>query len=199
MAFADNLHSRVVLWLKVVLPLAALALLSTLFLFARSVPTDLEIPYAEIEDIAREPRVTGPRFAGIATDGSVVLMTAETIRPLPDKPDAFTIEQIRIGIDTPDGTHVDLRAGSGELDGRTRIARLTELVRLTTSSGYLMETGGMEADLQTGELRSLGPLEVRAPYGSLTAGNLTVRPGNGGGGQQMVFNGGVRLLYEGDN
>lgn len=196
MEVLDNLHSRVVLWLKVTLPLIALALLSTLFLFARGSRTELDIPFAEIEEIAREARITEPRFAGIAIDGSIVSMTAEAIQPVPGDPDSFTITDVRIAIETPDGAHIDLRAGEGKLDGRARTALLGGLVRLTASSGYMMETGGVEADLQTGVVRSIGPLEVRAPYGAITAGGLTVAPGPEGRGQQLVFQDGVRLIYD---
>jgi lipopolysaccharide export system protein LptC len=196
MAVSDNLYSRLVTWLKIMLPLAALALLSTLFLFARGSQTDVDIPYATIEEIAREPRISGPRFAGIAADGSVVAMSADSIRPLEDRPDSFAVADIRLEIDTPEGTRIDMRAGNGELDGRARVARLTALVSLAASGGYQMETTGMEADLDTGALRSLGPLEVRTPFGSLTAGNLTVAAPQAGGARVMVFNDGVRLLYE---
>ncbi|MCC5972539.1 MAG: hypothetical protein JJT81_00645 [Rubellimicrobium sp.] len=199
MEVLDNLHSRVVLWLKVTLPLIALVLLSTLFLFARGSRTDLDIPFAEIEEIAREARITEPRFAGIAIDGSVMSMTAEAIRPVPGDPDAFTITDVRIVIETPDGAHIDLRAGQGALDGRARMAQLSGLVRIAASSGYVMETGGVEADLQAGVVRSIGPLEVRAPYGSITAGSLTVAPAPEGRGQQLVFQDGVRLIYDPQN
>ena len=57
MARAD-FHSRLVGWLKVVLPLAALAILSTLFLLADLIDPTAAIPYAEVdvEDLARDPR-----------------------------------------------------------------------------------------------------------------------------------------------
>lgn len=196
MAVPDNLYSRLVIWLKITLPLAALALLSTLFLFARGSKTDIDIPYATIEEIAREPRITGPRFAGIAADGSVIAMTADAIRPLEDRPDSFAVTDIRVEIDTTDGARIDMRAGSGELDGRARVARLTALVSIAASGGYQMETSGIEANFDTGAIHSLGPLEVRTPFGELTAGRLTVAAPVDGGARVMVFNEGVRLLYQ---
>ena len=39
MAIPDNLHSRMVFWLKILLPILALAILSTLFLFSRRIDT----------------------------------------------------------------------------------------------------------------------------------------------------------------
>ncbi|MBL9052753.1 MAG: hypothetical protein JNN02_03385, partial [Tabrizicola sp.] len=42
-------HTRVVTWLKVLLPLAALAILSTLFLLADQINPDDALPFAEVD------------------------------------------------------------------------------------------------------------------------------------------------------
>ncbi|SMY07096.1 LPS export ABC transporter periplasmic protein LptC [Flavimaricola marinus] len=192
---SDNLYSQFVAWSKMLLPLAALALLSTLFLWARaSEPT--AIPIAELEELAREPRISEPYFAGIADDGSVIALAAEEIRPDADRPDAFAVTTIRAEIDATDGSRIEITAGRGEIDPRAKTATMSELARLTSSSGYVMETEGLVADLSTGTITSLGPLEVQAPYGDFTAGGLTIALSESGEGQQMVFNGGVRLLYQ---
>jgi lipopolysaccharide export system protein LptC len=192
----DNLYSQFVVWSKVMLPLAALALLSTLFLFARSTGPNSSTPIAEIEAIAREPRITEPYFSGIANDGSVISIAADEIRPDPDQPDAFAVGKIEAEIEATDGSHVTISAGEGQIDPRARLARMTGLARMTSSSGYVMETAGVVADLDSGTVTSIGPLEVQAPYGDLTAGGLILSVTDTGTGQQMVFNGGVRLLYQ---
>ena len=53
----DNLHSRLVYWLKITLPLVALMILSSVFLLSRSIRPEDAIPFAEV-DIA--DRVTPP-------------------------------------------------------------------------------------------------------------------------------------------
>ncbi len=73
---------------------------------------------------------------------------------------------------------------------------MTGLARLTSSSGYEMETGGLIADFGTGVVTSIGPLEIQAPFGDMTAGGMRLAMSGDGTGQQMVFNGGVRLLYQ---
>ena len=196
MAESDNLYSRFVNWSKIILPLAALALLSTLFLFARNPGTDTSVPYAEIEEIAREPRISEPAFAGIADDGSVISVTATTIRPEPDAPNSFSITDLGLTIVATDGSRIELTASEGRLDGTAQVALLTGLVRLTSSSGYAMESGAISANLAHGSLESLGPLAARAPFGELTAGSLLISAGPDGAGSQMVFHNGVRLLYQ---
>lgn len=192
----SDLYSQFVSWSKILLPLAGLGLLSTMFLFARQGGPDPAIPFAEIEEIAREARISAPRFAGTTPDGSTIAITAADIRPNADQPDAFSVNEIRTEIEAVDGSTIVITAGVGELDPRAQLARMTGFARLTSSSGYVMETNGLEADLGTGLIRSLGTLDVRTPFGELSAGALEVHVTEDGQGQRMVFNEGVRLLYQ---
>lgn len=191
MAVHDNAYSRFVGAAKVLLPLAALGLLSTLFLFARNEGGTSDIPFAEIEAIARDQRVVAPSFAGIARNGAVMSVRAGEIRPLPETGDVFAATGLSARIEMPAGREIEMSAERGELDSTDRLARLTGIARLSTSDGYTMETVGLEADLTAGTVRSLGPLEVHAPFGEVTAEHLTV----GEVAETMVFSGGVRLLY----
>ena len=188
----DNLYSKFVGFLKITLPLAALALMSTVFLFARAPTQDSAVPYAEIEEIAREPRLSGAQVSGVADDGSVIQLTAETARPLGD---VLLVETMFASIDVVDGIHIDIRAGRGEINNATRIARLTGLARIETSNGYEMETAGITANLTTGQITSDGALEIQAPFGSLTVGQMIIETPEGMGGQVMLFQNGVRLVY----
>ncbi len=181
--------------MKVLLPLAALVLLSTLFLIARSPSRVVEIPFAEIEEIAREQRVGAPRFSGTAKNGAAIAISADTIRPMVDVPDRFAIEEPRAEIDLPKGVRIEIRAGTGEIDSAARTARLDGLARLSTSDGYEMETAGLLADLDAGRVTSLGPLEVHAPFGELVAQQMEVTTDPNGANPRTLFSGGVRLLY----
>ncbi len=196
MAGSDNLYSQFVNWSKILLPLAALGLLSTLFLFAKRPNTGDSIPYAEIQEIARDPRLTHPQFSGMATDGSVISIAAESAVPDSAIPALTTINKLSARIDAVDGSHIEISAGMGTIDTATRTATMTELTRLQSSTGYVMETTGLTADLDAGRIESTGPLEVRAPYGQLTAGHLLIETPAGATSQQMVFNKGVRLIYQ---
>ena len=196
MAWTDNLYSQLVGGLKIILPLAALALLSTLFLLARGSNTLETIPYAELAEMARQPSISNPNLAGVTPDGSSISITAVELRPDPDMPDAFSIIAPRLVLDAVDGSRVEITGGQGEINGLAKVLRMTGLVRLSASSGYVMETAGINANLATGVITSLGPLEVQAPFGILNAGAVVVSTSQTGLGQQMVFNGGVRLLYQ---
>ncbi|MBU2992246.1 hypothetical protein Q4555_09955 [Octadecabacter sp. 1_MG-2023] len=188
----DNLYSQFVGILKITLPLAALALMSTVFLFARAPTQDSAIPYAEIEQLAQEPRLSGAQLSGVADDGSVIELTARTTRP---NGSTIAADNIQASIETVDGTHIDIRAGGGEIDNDARIARLTGLAHLETSNGYEMEALGFVAELSTGRIASDGNIEGLAPFGSLSAGQLVIETPEGSTGQVMLFQNGVRLIY----
>ncbi len=196
MLVADNLHSQLVGWAKIILPMSALALLSTLFLFARGANTTDDAALAQAEEIAREQKVTAPEFAGVTDSGDIIIIAAKSAQPSVERPDTIQIDDIRMRLDTTDGSFVEVTAVEGEIDGRARIASFLGLARLQTSNGYEMETNGLVAELQTGRVTSNGLLEIRAPFGDLTAGMVTFQVATPDAGQQMLFTNGVHLLYK---
>lgn len=192
MTHNDNLYSRFVGFLKITLPLAALALMSTVFLFARAPTQDSQIPYAEIEALAQEPRLSGAQFSGVTDDGSVIELSARSTQP---NGEIIAAQNLAVGIDAANGTRIDISAGGGEIDNAAGLARLTGLAHLQTSNGYEMEAAGFETEMATGRITSDGALEVLAPFGSLTAGQLIIETPEGANGQVMLFQNGVRLIY----
>lgn len=198
MAWADNRHSIFIGWAKVTLPLAALALLSTIFLFARQTGDTQRIPLSEIDAIAREPRISGPTFAGVAADGSVLSLRATELRPIPGRDDSFEMSGAELDVTALDGSRIELRAEAGEIDSAGRMVVLTDRVRLTTSTGFAVETDHLRADLRAGTVESVGDLAIRAPFGSLEAGRLRLETDPEGRRLRLLFDGGVRLLYDPD-
>jgi lipopolysaccharide export system protein LptC len=196
MAGPDNRYSIFIGWAKILLPLAALALLSTIFLFARQSDDADRIPLSEIAAIAREPRISNPTFAGVADDGSVVSIRADEIRPIADQPDSFGVSGVRLSLVAADGSAVELSAGTGTIDGAGRRATFTDLVRITSSTGFAVEATGVRTDLRAGTVETEGALAGQAPFGRLDAGKLVISADPDGSGTRLLFQDGVRLLYE---
>ena len=185
-------RSRLIAGAKVLLPLAALALLSTVFLLAREPGGPVDIPYARLEEIARDPRVDGPRLAGVAPDGTAVAISADRVSPREGRLDAFTVEAPRLRTEGANGT-ATLSAATGEVDAARKTLRLDGGVRLESSVGIALDTPEALADLSTGTLTT-GPVTAVAPLGEIEAGALTLHQGEGDGAR-LVFNRGVRVLY----
>lgn len=185
-------RSRVVAWAKVLLPLAALGLLSTVFLLAREPGGPVDIPYARLEEIAREPRMDRARLAGVAPDGTSVALSAARVAALDGTPGGFALESPRLETAGEDGA-ATVNAGAGEVDVPRRTLRLTGGVSIETSAGLLVRTPALAADLATGTLTA-GAVTATGPLGEVEAGGLTLEQG-GEGAARLVFNRGVRVLY----
>lgn len=198
MAAYDNVHSRVVFWLKIVLPLLALAILSTLFLFSRRIDTDQALPYAEVdvEDLARDQRLTAPEYSGVTLDGAALMIHAKTARPGIDT-GAATADNLVASYEAPDGLRIGLSAVEGRIDEPAGRMTLTGNVEIVTSTGYRMTTPGLDSALDRTELHSNGAVRAEAPYGTIDAGNMVIRHEDAGvPGYVLVFSKGVKLIYE---
>lgn len=195
MTETNNFHSQMVGWAKIVLPLCALGLLSTLFLFARGTSDPSDFALGEVAEIAREQRVSAPEFSGVTDDGSVIVIAARSARPDTERAGTITIDDMRLRLDGTDGSSVEITAIQGEVNSVDQEARLLGLARLETSNGYALETSGLVAQLRTGRIMSDGVVEIRAPFGQMTAGQVIIETDANESGQQILFTKGVRLLY----
>ncbi|MES2816557.1 MAG: LPS export ABC transporter periplasmic protein LptC [Pseudomonadota bacterium] len=197
MARVDR-HTRVVGWLKVVLPLSALAILSTLFLVARRIDPEAALPYAEVdvEDLAREPRMTAPTYAGTTEDGSALTLSADEARPASEGSPAQAAG-LRLDLATPDGGRTELLAADARMDDTAREVVLSGGVALTTSTGYRLETAEIAAKLDRTGLESRAPVRATGPAGEITADGMSLSQDNRTPGDYvLVFKGSVRLVYQ---
>lgn len=194
---ATDRHTRVVGWLKVALPLLALAILSTLFLLSDRIDPDAALPYAEVdvEERAREPRMTAPTYAGTTSDGAALTLSADEARPAADGAPAEA-QGLRLDLATPDGAVTELRAVTAVLDETAREIVLSGGVTVTTSSGYRLETAELAARMDRSGLASRAPVTATGPVGELQAGGMELGQDNRTpGAYLLVFNQGVRLVY----
>lgn len=198
MVVRDNIHSRVVFWLKIILPLIALSMLSTLFLLSRRVDTDAALPYARVnvEELARNQRLTAPEYSGVTADGAAVSVRARVARPGHDGGPA-TAEGVSAVFDTPGGLRITLDADQGVLDDARGRLVLDGDVGIVTSSGYHVTAARLDAALDRTEIHSEGAVRTKAPFGTIAAGKLQIRQGKAASsGYVMVFSDGVKLVYQ---
>ena len=197
MARVDR-HTRVVAWLKVALPLTALVILSTLFLVARRIDPEAALPYAEVdvEDLAREPRMTAPTYAGTTSDGSALTLSADEARPASEG-SAARAAGLRLDLATPDGGKTELLAAEARMDDTAQELVLSGGVTLETSTGYRLETAEVAARLDRTGLESRAPVKATGPAGEITAEGLVLGQDNRTpGAYVLVFKGNVRLVYQ---
>ncbi len=194
---ASDSYSRMVAWLKVIFPLAALALLSTLFLLSRSVDPETQIPFAdkEIKDRLRDQQVTGPFFTGTTKNGDQISFSAEKLTTPEGQTGAHEASNIRVDMDLAGGGQISLKADQASFEVTKDRAELKGDVRITTSSGYRLQTDRFVSEMTALNLDSPGPVEGEGPPGQLTAGRMTLTAPKSGTSAQLIFTNGVKLVY----
>jgi len=198
MATYDNAYSRFIAWLKIILPLVALGLFSTLFLFSRGIDPSQTIPYADvdIDELVREQRITSPNYTGMTVDGTAVSFFADSARPDPDNPDLLTAVALKAKIDAPSGLQVDISSESGSINSTQRQSVLSGNVEVETSSGYEIFTERLTAALDGSLLETDRDVRAQGPLGIIEAGKMVLELEDAGSDTYLlVFKGGVKLVY----
>ena len=194
MARGDG-HSRLVAWLKIVLPLIALAMLSTLFLVSHRIDPGQTIPYADVdvEGLARDQRIGAPSFSALTPDGAAISFEADSARP-EDGGSRLTAVNPRARIDLPDGRSVTIRAATAMFDRGEGTAELDGDAVVTTSDGYRIATAGLRARLDRAALETTGAIVGTGPMGDLAAGRMRLTQAEDGR-YLLRFDSSVKVVY----
>jgi lipopolysaccharide export system protein LptC len=199
MALRDATYSRVVAWLKILLPLAALGLLSTLFLLSRTTDPMTTIPYLEngARPVPGQERVSRPSYSGSTEGGASLTVTA--LEAVPGRGDEGRATALDVEAEAVlrDGSRVTLSAGSAAMDEASQRLEFAGTVRITSSSGYSIEASGLVANLETLVMESLGAVSGTGPPGRFEAGRMVLESGeDGANGAQLLFTDGIKLVYD---
>lgn len=195
-------YSRFVSWMKVLLPLLALGVLSTIFLVARGLDGTDTIPFADVDvdELVREQRITAPAYAGMTGDGTAITVEAARATPEPGNPARAVAEGLRARLAARDGATFDAQAARGQVDSAAGTFALEGGIRLTGSEGLEVTAPALTGSLQRSELTVAGPVAARAPFGELTAGRMTLSRNDaataGNDRFRLVFGDGVRMIYK---
>ena len=192
---ADNLYSKFVGTAKIVFPLVALGFLSTIFLFSRNLDPSNAIPFSDIdiEKIANEQRLSAPKFSGVTSDGSAITVEAASARPDLLNPTRVSASNITALIKTAEETEYKISADAARFDGKSEDLDLEGNIRIESSTGYMLKTDQLSANLETTGLIAKGKVTGTAPDGMIEAGSLELLISDGA--QLLVFKNGVRLVY----
>lgn len=194
-------RTRIVRWLRVLLPLLALVILSTMFLFSRQPGTEPQIPYADVdaEQMARDPRMIAPEYAGVTPDGAELTLRAAQVAPA-GADSAGSASQLALNWKARDGLVADLTAPEVGMD--TDRISLSGGVHMATSSGWVVDAPRIDAATDRSRILADDGIRAIAPFGELTAGAMELAPaapqGDGAAsdaGSILNFTGGVRLIY----
>jgi len=196
MASSLERHSRLVFWSKIILPILALAILSTIFLLARRINFDGALPYVrdQIDERANDPRMTRPDFSGMTKDGAALTVLAREARPGTNASRQTTATDLSAVYKTPGGESILIKSRDGGFDSVQGLLTLTGEARLTTPDGYDVSADNMQAATNTVTITAEGNLIALAPLGQISADSMILT--GPAGAHHLVFNGKVRLVYK---
>ncbi len=194
-----RLYSRYVAIAKVVLPLIALAMLATLFLFTKdkTLEATLRFSEADLSDLKSGLQVSSPRFSGSNAIGDSFLFSAEHLAPDSPDPSMLFVESLSGEIRFLKGSRVLLNAGKAELDLVNRVLDLSDGISVVISDGFRATTDSLIAHLSEGELVTGGAVEALSPMGKIEAGLMrleTLDPENQEN-RMIWFENGVKLVF----
>ncbi len=203
MAVQDR-YSRVIAWLKILLPLTALAILSTLFLVARVVEPAQELLYSDVDvaELLDQQMIGTPRYLGVTGNGVAVRLSAETVSPDLDGQDSSNAERfrghkVRAEIDTPDGDRIYVYADRLNLDVSEKLATLIGNARMESSDDIVLKSEEMQLVLDEARIFSDRRIEVSAPAGHIVANSFQMKQKEDAGSDfVLVFKGDVTMHFD---
>lgn len=202
---STNLYSRFIAWIKIILPLIGLAILSSLFLFSNSrTPTDGSAFFdGDLSRFANREHITGPRFAGTTPSGEAITLSAKEASPRQNAGNVFDAAEIEASIEFLSGESLEIRAIKGVVDSENMVAELSGGISLSSTLGYRAETAGMTFKLDRLDIRSHGTILATGPLGEITAGEMFLglegpATENVTQGYVLVFKNRVKLIYKPD-
>ncbi|MFC3613551.1 hypothetical protein ACFORG_07235 [Lutimaribacter marinistellae] len=190
-------YSRLIQFLKVLLPLAALMLLSSLFLLSRDVDPEAALPFAErdLSERVTGQQITRPFFSGTSARGEEILITAETAKPGSMNAPAAA-EQLFARMKLVNGREITVSSDAGDFALDSDTATFAGDVRITTSDGFVMTTDTLETSLSGIEGAAPRQVDATGPIGHLVAGAMQFGAENEEAPVHILFTNGVKLVYD---
>jgi len=190
-------YSRLVRWMKVLLPVAALLTVGAIFLFGRESGTGEALLSAEdLAALGAGLRLEEPQFTGRTAAGEPYRVTAAWAEPDGALPDRIRLANPAGEIETADGMRISGRAETGVLHrGESRL-ELAGAVRLETDRGHVFESARLAVALAARRARSPGPVTITGAEGRLEAGRMRISGGaEGANAARIFFEDGVRVVF----
>lgn len=189
------MYSRLIAWLKILLPLGALVLLSTIFLYSRGPDPIATVPVLTGgADPSKSEQIGAPFYAGTTEGGQGVTLAARQARMTGGGGSGMIADDLQAVIDIDAGNRITIDATQGEMDETDHLL-LRNGVTLQSSSGYTVRTDGLNAAIDRIAIESTATVDADGPGLTLSAGKLRVEETGEDADIQLLFTDGVKLVY----
>ncbi|TMV07054.1 hypothetical protein FGK63_13150 [Ruegeria sediminis] len=190
-------YSRMVQFLKVLLPLAAIALLSTVFLLSRKIDTDVSGPFSpgDMDERLSGQLVTRPVYSGTTRKGEEIQVSATLARPGGAQSPSQAAD-LRGRIRFLNGREMTLDSDQGSLRPDRGTVTFTGNVVITTADGIRVTTDTLNTALDEISGDAPGTVTGTGPIGDFTAGRMQFGTETEDGPVHILFTDGVKLIYD---
>lgn len=159
--------------LKIALPLAALGVFASLFLFSSArFGGGISFDGVDVSALEEGLRITNPRFTGATDKGEPFVVTADWALPDGPRPERVELSAVVGEITLADGRRVTLSAAAGVLEPKAKVLTITEGAVLASSDGYEVTADSARLDVAAEALTASGMVVATGPLGRITADEM---------------------------
>lgn len=190
-------YSQIITFSKLVLPLAALLVLSLMFLFSGRPDPNQALPLAarNADSELGQQGMTNPRFTMVTGSGRQLELIASSTEPIDPDANQILATNVTAEITRLAGGRDQITADQALWNSQTTDTRLTGNIVATSPEGYRLDTEELSINAASGDIIAPVAVLITSDGIRLEAGQMAI---TGPSDHQVVhFQGGVRLLYEG--
>ena len=186
-------RNRLVMLVKWLLPMLALALLGLLLFWPEIEGRDGRLSFRRGAALVPEAlQVVAPRYQGIDELNRPYTITARMARQV-GQAEVLLLDAPRADILLNDGAWIFVEAREGRFDKPSQHLDLTQEVRIFHDGGTLFVTEAAVVQLDAGTARGDRPTQAQGPFGTIESEGFEMSDR----GAVMVFTGRARAVLEG--
>jgi len=191
-----NSYSRMVAWLKILLPLIALGVLGTVFLFNSKDSFEVGFTFsrADIETLEKGSFIKNPQINGITKKGEPFHLTADEIRPQGDNNNVVVITNLNAEFLFDTGEWAKITSDSALMDVVAQTVWFENGGQLATSDGNIAVVETLHLLIASGELQGSG-IVANGPLGRISAENFRIESREGEN-RVLWFENNVKMRYD---
>jgi lipopolysaccharide export system protein LptC len=189
-------HSRHVRFLRIAIPasivvVAAVIVVATFFQPFRLIAA-FPIDPGKVSLSGTRIVMELPRLTGFTSDARPYELTARAAAHDLTRPELLELKDISAHVELKGGEHVELKSVNGLYDTKAEMLKLNDHIVMTSSTGYEGRLSEATVNVNTGNIVSESPVEVKLINGWLNASKLEVLESGDlirfGGGVEMTLN-----------
>ncbi len=196
MARGYGTYSRFVAWSKILLPLLALVVLGTVFLFTskNKIESGLSFSQADVASLESGSFIRNPQIDGQTTSGAPFFLTADEIKRQDNNEDLLNVTALTGIFHFSAADTVKISAQIAMVDVQAQTIMFSEGGEIETSDGNIAKVETLFVNLATGKISGTG-IEADGPLGHISADDFRLEARDGEN-HVLWFENNVRMIYD---